>query len=69
MDFFPIDNIMFGNELEAHNYHFTFEVSSYFIFREGASITMGSQDDAWLFINNQLVIDLGEYCIVSFDNY
>ena len=59
--FYPIDGIMHGNEANDHNYHFTYEVSSYFIHNSESStyIELGSQDDSWLFIDNRLAIDLG----------
>jgi fibro-slime domain-containing protein len=57
--FFPIDNSLFGNEDYDHNYHFTGEVHSNFIYNGGEIFKVGSYDDLFLFINNKLVINFG----------
>jgi fibro-slime domain-containing protein len=59
--FQPIDNQLYGNEGMAHNYYFTYVVDTTFTYNacSGQFFEFEGSDDAWVFINNKLAIDLG----------
>ncbi|MBL9104102.1 MAG: fibro-slime domain-containing protein [Myxococcales bacterium] len=57
--FFPVDNMLFGNEGQAHNYHFTTEIHTQFQYNGGEVFTFSGDDDVWVFVNKQLAIDIG----------
>ncbi len=57
--FFPIDGQGFGNEGNAHNYHFTLEMHAQFTYEGGEVFTFRGDDDLFTFVNGHLAIDLG----------
>lgn len=66
-EFFPIDNDGpastsadgFGNQGDPHNYSFTVELHTKFKYRGSEHFKFSGDDDVFVFINKQLVINIG----------
>jgi fibro-slime domain-containing protein len=60
-DFYPIDGQLLGNEGEEHNSFFTYTFSATFTYDKcaGQFFEFRGNDDAWVFIDRHMAIDLG----------
>ncbi len=61
--FFPVDGKLYGNSggTPDRNFHFTLELSTEFTYLEGQGqvFSFYGDDDVWVYVNDQLVIDIG----------
>ena len=60
-DFTPVDGEGFGNEGAPHNRNFTYEIDATFTYDAcaGQMIEFEGSDDFWVFVNDELAMDLG----------
>lgn len=58
-DFFPVNNKLIGNEGRNKNFHFTYEIDTNFTYNGGEVFDFSGDDDVFVYINGQKVIDIG----------